>query len=97
MKVICGHNCSGKTKELIKESLEKDIPILVFSPTKLTSLEEKSLAYFQQKVKTLYYTDLGDYKGGVLIDDLDENIDLIIKLALNNIGINVDAFVVNND
>ena len=46
MKIICRQNCSGKTKELIKESLDTNTPILVFSPTKRGSLEEKSVAYF---------------------------------------------------
>lgn len=46
MKVICRNNCSGKTKELIAESLEKQIPILVFTDSKRRSLEDKSIAYF---------------------------------------------------
>lgn len=61
MKVICRQNCSGKTKELIRESLDKDIPILVFSSTKKKSLEEKALAYFNQHVKTIFFTEAKEY------------------------------------
>ena len=91
MKVICRQNCSGKTKELIRESLDNDIPILVFSSTKKKSLEEKSLAYFNQHVKTLFFTDAKDYDGKVLIDDLDENVVTLVKYALNNPQIDVGA------
>ena len=31
MKIICRENCSGKTKELIKESLETGVPILALN------------------------------------------------------------------
>lgn len=91
MKVICRQNCSGKTKELIRESLDNNTPILVFSPTKKKSLEEKSIAYFNQPVKTLFFTEAKEYDGKVLIDDLDENVEWLVKFALNNPQIGVDA------
>ena len=97
MEIIYGQNCSGKTKQLIEKSLKEDTPILVFSPMKASSLEEKSIVYFNQKVKTLYYTDLGDYSGKVLIDDLDKNLDFIIKLALDNCKIGVDAITLSSN
>ena len=91
MKVSCRKNCSGKTKELIRESLDKDIPILVFSSSKERSLKEKSIAYFSQLVKTIDYSEVKDYNGQVLIDDVDENIDALIRVAFGNPNINVAA------
>ena len=53
MKIVCRSNCSGKTKELIKESLETGIPILALTPRKAASLKEKSIAYFGENVKVI--------------------------------------------
>lgn len=61
MKIICRNNCSGKTKELIRESLDTSTPILCFSPSKQSSLEEKSIAYFNEFVSTILFTDAKDY------------------------------------
>lgn len=88
MKVICRNNCSGKTKELIAESLEKQIPILVFTDSKRRSLEDKSLAYFGQLVTTVFYTD-ESYKGEVLIDDVEENLTFLLQEATGNMGMTV--------
>lgn len=46
MKIIANRNCTGKTKALIKESLETGNPILAITPMKANSLREKSQAYF---------------------------------------------------
>ena len=95
MEVICRGNCSGKTKELIKKSLDTNTPILVFSPTKQKSLEEKSLAYFEELVSTIMIDDAKLYSGDVLIDDVDENIDTLVKLALHNTQVNVNAVTIS--
>ena len=97
MEIIYDKNCSGKTKQLIEKSLKEDTPILVFSPIKASSLEEKSMVYFNQKVRILYYDDLDNYNGKVLIDDLDKNLDFIIRLALNNCNISVDAITMSSN
>ena len=91
MEVICRENCSGKTRELIRKSLDTNTPILVFSSSKQKSLEEKSIAYFNELVSTLILEDAKTYKGDVLIDDVDENIDTLVKLALHNTQVNVGA------
>jgi hypothetical protein len=71
--------------------IDKDIPILVFSSSKERSLKEKSIAYFSQLVKTIDYSEVKDYNGQVLIDDVDENIDALIRVAFGNPNINVAA------
>ena len=95
MKVICRENCSGKTKELIRESLDTDTPILVFSSTKRRSLEEKSIVYFNEFVKTITLEDAKDYNGKVLIDDIDENIESLLKCALCNSNIEIGAVTIS--
>ena len=93
MKIIAGENCTGKTKQLIEYSLENDIPILAFTPSKMDSLIEKSKAYFGRIVDVMYYKDALDYSGKVLIDDLDEVLPDIMRFILPNADI--EGFVVN--
>ena len=89
MKIICKENCSGKTKELIRESLDKDIPILVFNEMKRRSLEEKAMAYFTKHVRTLTLEEAKQYSGDILIDDIDKNISSIIRGLTGNSNIDV--------
>lgn len=63
MKIICKSNYSGKTKELIKESLDKNIPILALTLRKENSLKEKSIAYFGKVVSTINYLEAKEYDG----------------------------------
>ena len=95
MKIIANKNCTGKTKELIKESLETNTPILALTPLKERSLKEKSLAYFNKNVNVLNVEEAKTYSGNILIDDLDKNISDILKLLLNNNEIDVSGIVVN--
>ena len=95
MKIIANKNCTGKTKELIKESLETNTPILALTPLKERSLKEKSLAYFNKNVNVLNVEEAKTYSGNILVDDLDKNISDILKLLLNNNEIDVSGIVVN--
>ena len=95
MKVICKENCSGKTKELIRESLDKNLPILVFTESKRRSLEEKAMAYFQQRVRTLNVDEAKEYSGKVLIDDIDKNISSLVRCAVGNVGIDVETITLS--
>ena len=95
MKIICRNNCSGKTKELIKESLDTQTPILVFSDSKRRSLEDKSLAYFNELVETIDVLEAKNYNGKVLIDDLEENLDSLLKHAFNNPMLSVGAMTLS--
>ena len=95
MKIICRNNCSGKTKELIRESLDTQTPILVFSDSKRRSLEDKSLAYFNELVETIDVLEAKNYNGKVLIDDLEENLDSLLKHAFNNPMLSVGAMTLS--
>ena len=89
MKIICRENCSGKTKELIKESLETGVPILALNSRTEASLKEKSMAYFNEVVNVLNYNDAKEYQGSVLIDDVEQVLSILVQDAFNNSNISV--------
>ena len=91
MKIVCRSNCSGKTKELIKESLETGVPILTLTERKAQSLKEKSMAYFGEVVSTIDCTDAKTYKGKVLIDDVEKVLDTLVQISFNNNEISVGS------
>lgn len=39
----------------------------------------------------MFFTDAKDYDGKVLIDDLDENVNTLVRVALNNPNIDIGA------
>lgn len=94
-KVIAGKNCSGKTKEIIKRSLETGNPILALTPTKARSLKEKSLAYFGEDVKIISAEELKLYSGAVCIDDVDEVITPLLQQSLGNNELEISTAAVN--
>ena len=96
MKIIADGNCTGKTKELIRESLETGTPILALSPLKISSLREKAKAYFDSDdLKIIDFEEAQKYDGPILIDDADEIISQLAKLAFSNNAIRVSGMVVN--
>lgn len=95
MKIIAGKNCTGKTKELIKESLDTKVPILALNSMKENSLREKSMAYFGEELNVIHLEDLKSYKGKFLIDDLDEVISEIFRRFSLNDDLEVSGAVVN--
>ena len=96
MKIICRSNCSGKTKELIKESLDTKTPILALTSRKEASLKEKSIAYFGEIVDVVTSVDAKDYNGPVLIDDIEEVLDSLVKSAFNNCNISVEGLTLSS-
>ena len=95
MKIVCRSNCSGKTKELIKESLETGVPILALTSRKAQSLKEKSMAYFGEVVDTIDCIDAKSYKGKVLIDDVEKVLDMLVQTAFNNGDISVEGMTMS--
>ena len=96
MKIICRENCSGKTRELIKESLETGVPILTLDSRKAASLKEKSMAYFGEIVDTVDCVDAQQFNGKVLIDDLDKVLNKLVQLSFQNNNISVAGLVMNS-
>ena len=95
MVTICRNNCGGKTKELIKESLDTGVPILAINSRKAQSLKEKSMAYFGEIVPTVEWEDAKSYKRNVLIDDVDKVIPVLLQESLKNYGISVAGLTIS--
>lgn len=95
MKIISRSNCSGKTKELIRESLDTGVPILALTPRKEASLKEKSIAYFNEMVNTIGYEEAKTYKGKILIDDVEKILDTLIKHTFSNNDISVEGMTLS--
>ena len=96
MKIIANKNCTGKTKELIKESLETGNPILALTPLKANSLREKAKVYFNSDyLNVIDFENLKMYDGNVLIDDADEILSELLEKCLSNPNLKVSGMVVN--
>ena len=96
MKIIANSNCTGKTKKLIKESLETGNPILALTSLKANSLREKARAYFNaDSLKVIDFEDLKTYQGSILIDDADEVLSVLLSASLMNPNLNISGMVVN--
>lgn len=78
MKVILWPRGSGKTRELIRFALDNNYSILAFTPSKASSLREKSLAYFGCSVPVIQYPE--QCSGPVVVDDAEEVIPQLLHL-----------------
>ena len=98
MKIIIGKNCTGKTRDLIKESLEHDIPIFSMYPGKAESLREKSMCYFNKMVRVVTPQDFDNgYKGPIMIDDIDKLFSLMLSDYVKSFDFTVVAASITED
>lgn len=80
MKIIARPQCTNKTQELIKLSLDTNTPIWCLSESKRKSLEEKSLFYFGKLAKIICGAELLDIEeSSILIDDVDKIIEFFVN------------------
>lgn len=80
MKIIARPQCTGKTKELLKLSLDTNTPIWCLSESKKSSLQEKSLFYFNKLAPILCGAELLDADiSSVLIDDVEKMIGFLVN------------------
>lgn len=86
MIVFNGSRSSGKTKTLIRYCLDNDIAIACYSPEEQTSITQKSIAYFNQIVKTVLMTELSSYKEPVAIDEYEQLFKLLFRTSFNYKG-----------
>ena len=72
MKFIIDKNCTGKTRALIRQSLETNVPIFALHNGKAASLREKSISYFDKLVHVVTPQDFLDgYSGPIMVDDME--------------------------
>ena len=87
MKDIVGKNATGKTKELIKLSLETGTPIFALTESKAASLREKALVYFEKPANIVTVSDIidGNYTGDIYVDDVEKVCGMLLHRMLNTL------------
>lgn len=80
MKIIARPQCTGKTKEILKLSIDTNTPIWCLSESKRKSLEEKSLAYFGKMAEVICGGELLHAEvPAVIIDDVEKMIGFLVN------------------
>ena len=98
MKYFIDKNCTGKTRALIKQSLETDIPIFALYTGKAESLREKSLSYFDKLVRVVTPQDFTDgYSGPILVDDMDKAFQTLLAAHLSSVNFSIAGATLTED
>lgn len=98
MKFIVDKNCTGKTRALIKQSLDKNIPIFALYTSKAESLREKSLAYFDRVVQVVTPQDFANgYTGPIFVDDMDKAFHTLLAAHVNSFDFSVVGATLTDD
>jgi hypothetical protein len=99
MKFIVGKNDSGKTRELIKQSLDRGIPIFALYESKAESLRAKSISYFGKAVQVVTPQDFafGSYRGDILVDDMEKAFTALLADFIRTTNFNVITATVTED
>ena len=99
MKLIVGKNDSGKTRELIKYSIDKDIPIFALDQRKAESLRSKALSYFGVPICVMTPDTLAsnEYHGDILIDDMEKVFEALLGDFLRTSTLTVAGATITED
>ena len=73
MIIISGQRVTGKTKELIAYCLGNDYIIACRTPEREREIIDKSICYFNQKVKTVLFDQLRGKNESIALDDAWED------------------------
>ena len=74
MIIISGQRGTGKTKELIAYCLDNNCAIACRTPERETEIIEKSICYFNQRVKTVLFDQLKGNNENIALDDAFEDL-----------------------
>lgn len=99
MKLIVGKNDSGKTRVLIKHSLDTGIPIFALYDSKAESIRAKAISYFGKPVHVVTPNDFmqGTYTGEILVDDMEKAFTSLLATYLHTSDFNVVAATATDD
>lgn len=98
MKLIVDKNCTGKTRTLIKRSLDENIPIFALYEGKAESLREKSLSYFDKIVRVVTPQDFTNgYTGAILVDDMDKVFQALLADYIHSYDFSVAGATITED
>lgn len=90
MKIIIGAPGSGKTKEILKMSAEKNIPILCESADRATRLLIKSQGYGYKIPTPIIYSE-AKATDVVFVDDVERLLNAMLPCKVETITYNVEA------
>lgn len=79
MIIISGQRGTGKTKELIAYCLDNDCTIACRTKEREMEIIEKSIGYFNQKVKTVLFSQLKGMEDPIALDDAFEDLVAIFR------------------
>lgn len=91
MNIICKIHGGGKTHDIIKMSLEKDIPILCLNEENMINILTRSYTYFGKRCKTVILGEKCDTK--VLVDDAE----VMLEYLLKKNGYNVSTIAISKE
>jgi hypothetical protein len=99
MKIIVGKNDSGKTRLLIKQSIDSGIPIFALYESRADSLRAKALSYFGKPIMVVTPNDFmqGTYAGDILVDDMEKAFTSLLAAYLHTSDFNVVAATVTDE
>lgn len=99
MKYMVGKNDTGKTRALIKQSLDTGIPIFVLYESKAESLRSKAYSYFGKTVKVVTPQDFtsNSYTGDILVDDMDKAFNTLLAAYIHSYDFNVVGATLTED
>lgn len=99
MKLIAGKNDSGKTRELIKHSLDTGIPIFALYDSKAESIRTKALSYFGKPVHVVTTNDLAQnqYTGEILVDDMEKAFTVLLADFVKSSSFTVAGATITED
>jgi hypothetical protein len=99
MKLIAGKNDSGKTRALIKHSLDTGIPIFALYDSKAESIRSKAISYFGKAVHVVTPNDLAQnqYVGDILVDDLEKAFTALLADFSRTSSFNVAGATITED
>lgn len=99
MKLIVGKNDTGKTRMLIKQSLDSGIPIFALYESKAESLRAKALSYFGKAVFVVTPSDFihRTYTGDILVDDMEKAFTALLAAYVHSSDFNVVTATVTED
>ena len=99
MKYMVGKNDTGKTRALIKQSIDTGVPIFVLYESKAESLRSKAYSYFGKAVKVVTPQDfaLNSYTGDILVDDMDKAFNTLLAAYIHSYDFNVVGATLTED
>ena len=99
MKIIAGKNDTGKTRVLIQQSLDSNVPIFALYESAAESLRAKSMSYFNKVVRVVTPQDFrnGNYTGPILVDDMEKTFSNLLAAYLKSSDFSVAGVTITED